>query len=58
VANDVTCSDAGFCAETNQVKIIDRKGHIEDVALCSKLEVAHRVLDSISQWMRDRVHQV
>jgi phosphopantothenoylcysteine decarboxylase / phosphopantothenate---cysteine ligase len=54
VANDVTRTDAGFAVETNQVKIIDRTGGVQDVPLCSKIEVGERVLDRVSEWLRER----
>ena len=54
VANDVTRNDAGFAVETNQVKIIDRTGDVQDVPLCSKIEVGERVLDRVSQWLKAR----
>jgi phosphopantothenoylcysteine decarboxylase / phosphopantothenate---cysteine ligase len=47
VANDVTRSDAGFDAETNQVKIIYRDGSTEDLPLMSKRQVADGLLDRI-----------
>ncbi len=53
IANDVSRTDAGFGADNNTVKIIDRSGVIQDVPLCSKLEVAQVILDRVSQWMRD-----
>jgi phosphopantothenoylcysteine decarboxylase/phosphopantothenate--cysteine ligase len=50
VANDVTRSDAGFDADTNLVKIIDRQGGIEDLPLMSKDDVADRILDRIRDF--------
>lgn len=49
VANDLTQPGAGFEAETNQVKIIDRAGKIEDLPLMSKEAVAERLLDIIGR---------
>jgi len=57
VANDVSRPDAGFCADTNTVKIIDRNGSVRDVPLSSKLDVAHAILDRISEWMREHARQ-
>ena len=45
VANDVSRSDAGFAADTNQVKIIYADGRVEDSPLLSKDEVAGLILD-------------
>ncbi|MBW2029048.1 MAG: bifunctional phosphopantothenoylcysteine decarboxylase/phosphopantothenate--cysteine ligase CoaBC [Deltaproteobacteria bacterium] len=47
VANDVSRSDAGFETDTNRVKILHREGHIEDLPLMTKEEVAEQVLDRI-----------
>lgn len=49
VANDLTQPGAGFEAETNQVKIIDRAGKIEDLPLMSKEAVAERLLDIVGR---------
>ena len=47
VANDVSQDYIGFGSEQNQVKIISRDGHVEDLPVLSKDEVADRVLDRI-----------
>jgi phosphopantothenoylcysteine decarboxylase/phosphopantothenate--cysteine ligase len=52
VANDVSEPEAGFRCETNQVKIIDHEGHVVDVSLASKLEIANSILDRVVQWTR------
>ena len=57
VANNVTESDAGFCSNTNRVQIIDENGAVEHVPLCSKLEVAHRLVDHIAGWIQNHAGQ-
>ena len=47
VANDLRTPDAGFKADTNIVKIIDRSGHVESIPLMEKIDVADRILDRI-----------
>lgn len=47
VLNDVSKDDRGFAAETNEVRMIDRKGNEEVVPLTSKDEVADKILDRI-----------
>lgn len=47
VANDVSRSDAGFAADTNEVKILYRDGRVESTPLMSKQDVADLVLDRI-----------
>jgi phosphopantothenoylcysteine decarboxylase/phosphopantothenate--cysteine ligase len=49
VANDVTEPGAGFGTETNRVTMIQRDGHVENLPLMSKREVAHRVLDAVQR---------
>jgi phosphopantothenoylcysteine decarboxylase/phosphopantothenate--cysteine ligase len=51
VANDITASDSGFGADTNQVTIIDRKGKIENLPLMSKREVADKILDKVAKLL-------
>ena len=46
-ANDLNEAGAGFAADTNAVKLIDREGNIESIPLKSKLEVADIILDRI-----------
>lgn len=53
VANDVSQPDAGFEAETNRVKLIYRDGHVEDLPLMTKEEVADMVLDRIRTAMEE-----
>jgi phosphopantothenoylcysteine decarboxylase/phosphopantothenate--cysteine ligase len=48
VANDLSSPEAGFKADTNIVKIIDRAGRIESLPLLDKKEVADRILSRIN----------
>ena len=48
VANDVTLPGAGFGVDTNIVKIIDRDGKVEELALMAKEDLADRILDRIA----------
>ncbi len=52
VANDLNEPGAGFAADTNTVKIIDREGNVESVLQMSKLEVADIILDRIRDLKR------
>jgi len=58
VLNDVSKDDRGFAAETNEVRMIDRKGNEEVVPLTSKDEVADKILDRIkylqTEWMQEK----
>jgi phosphopantothenoylcysteine decarboxylase/phosphopantothenate--cysteine ligase len=54
VANDVSRSDAGFETDTNQVKILDREGRIEDLPLMTKEEVAEHLLDWVKELWEKR----
>jgi len=47
VVNDVSREDAGFEADTNAVKILYRDGHMEELPLMPKEEVADQLLDRI-----------
>ena len=47
VANDVSAAGVGFEHDTNAVTIFGADGTRRDVALTSKLQVAHAVLDSV-----------
>ena len=47
VANDLTQTGSGFGCDTNQVKIIDRRGNITELPSLTKEEVAERVFDRI-----------
>ncbi|MBI3988118.1 MAG: bifunctional phosphopantothenoylcysteine decarboxylase/phosphopantothenate--cysteine ligase CoaBC [candidate division NC10 bacterium] len=54
VANDVTKEGSGFASETNLVTILDREGHVEELPLLSKKEVAHRILDRVVALLQKR----
>jgi phosphopantothenoylcysteine decarboxylase/phosphopantothenate--cysteine ligase len=47
VVNDVSREDRGFAADSNEVRMIDRKGNEEAVPLMSKEAVADRILDKV-----------
>ena len=47
VANDITQAGAGFQAETNIVKILDRQGGAENLPMMDKKLVADRILDRV-----------
>jgi phosphopantothenoylcysteine decarboxylase / phosphopantothenate---cysteine ligase len=49
VANDVTRKDSGFDTDTNLVQIIYRDGHMEDLPLMSKDDLANELLNRIIQ---------
>lgn len=51
VANDVSAADSGFEVDTNKVTLIDRDGRIQALALMSKYDVGHRILDRVFQLM-------
>lgn len=51
-ANDLNEKGAGFAADTNVVKLIDREGNVESIPLKSKLEVADIILDRIRDIKR------
>ena len=44
-ANAVNSSQTGFGTDTNQATFIDKNGKVLSTPLCSKLELAHRLLD-------------
>ena len=54
VANDITQPGAGFQAETNIVKILDRDGGAVDLPLMDKMEVATRILDRVLELLGKR----
>jgi len=54
VVNDVTREDAGFEADTNQVKIIYRDGAEEDLPLMTKDDVADHLLDRVKELKEKR----
>lgn len=48
VANDITESDSGFGADTNKAAILTADGEVHQLPMMSKLELAHRVLEQVS----------
>lgn len=50
VANPVDRAGAGFGADTNQATIVDRDGGMQSIAPCSKLALAHQLLDCIRDY--------
>jgi phosphopantothenoylcysteine decarboxylase / phosphopantothenate---cysteine ligase len=55
VANDVSRQDAGFEVSSNEVNVIYRDGHVEELALMAKEELADLLLDRIREmWEKGR----
>lgn len=52
VANDITRSDAGFAADTNEVVLIDRNGTKTPLPIMSKDDVAAAILDRVAELQR------
>jgi len=48
VANDVTTPGAGFGSDRNAVRLLDRDGLDEEIALAAKEDVAGRILDWVA----------
>ncbi len=48
VANDITESGSGFGADTNKAAILTADGEVHQLPMISKLELAHRVLEQVS----------
>lgn len=48
IANPIDQSEGGFGSDKNQCVILGKKGEKSAIALCSKLELAHRILDTVS----------
>jgi phosphopantothenoylcysteine decarboxylase/phosphopantothenate--cysteine ligase len=46
-ANAVNSSQTGFATDTNQATFINKNGKVLSTPLCSKLELAHRLLDFV-----------
>ena len=49
VANDITNPHAGFSADTNIVRIVDRQGHTDEWPLMPKWDVSRKLFDTIQQ---------
>lgn len=47
VANDVTLPGAGFGSPTNQVRLIDASGKVEELPVMEKEKLAHIILDRV-----------
>jgi len=45
VANPIDEIGSGFGSDTNKAIYIDRKGNVVEIPMCSKLEMAHRILE-------------
>lgn len=54
VANDVAQEGAGFGSDTNIVKIIDLSGHVHELPILPKDEVAGIILDRVAEMIRNR----
>jgi phosphopantothenoylcysteine decarboxylase/phosphopantothenate--cysteine ligase len=52
VANDITESDSGFGADMNRAAILTADGEIHQLPIMSKLELAHRVLEQVSNILK------
>ena len=50
--NDATEPGAGFDVETNRVTLVDAEGHVEELPLMSKRDVADRLLDRVEGALR------
>ncbi len=48
ISNDPLQEGAGFGAETNIVKIVDRKGNVEELPKLPKEKIAHIILDRVA----------
>ena len=46
-ANPIDKPEAGFGSDTNQAVFLDCKGREETIPVCSKLELAHRLIDFV-----------
>lgn len=49
VVNDISQEGAGFDVDTNVVKIIDPKGHVDALPMLSKAEVAHALFEIVQK---------
>jgi phosphopantothenoylcysteine decarboxylase/phosphopantothenate--cysteine ligase len=53
-ANDITAPGSGFAVDTNKVLLVHRDGHVEDLPLMGKDEVADEILDRAVSYLRER----
>jgi phosphopantothenoylcysteine decarboxylase/phosphopantothenate--cysteine ligase len=54
VANDVTKTEAGFGAETNQVKMLYPSGEIKELPLMPKEEISKLILDEVVKLLKQK----
>jgi len=54
VVNDVTKPGAGFCLDTNQVKILYPKGEVKDLPLMSKEELSEVILNEVVTLLKKK----
>jgi len=54
VVNDVTRREAGFRADTNQVKILYPSGETKDLPLMSKEKVSQSILDEVVKLLKQK----
>jgi phosphopantothenoylcysteine decarboxylase / phosphopantothenate---cysteine ligase len=47
VANPVDLADSGFGSDRNQAVVLTHNGHRVDIPPCTKLEMAHKIFDTI-----------
>ena len=52
VANDITESDSGFGADMNRAAILTADGEVHQMPIMSKLKLAHRVLEQVSNMLK------
>jgi len=52
VANDLCEEGAGFACDTNRVKILEKRGGVEEWPCLGKEEVADRILDRVERLLR------
>ncbi len=53
VANDITQPQAGFGVDTNEVLLIFSDGSFEQLPLLSKSEVAEKIIQHLTNWMKE-----
>jgi phosphopantothenoylcysteine decarboxylase/phosphopantothenate--cysteine ligase len=54
VANDVSKSHIGFGSDDNEITIVEPSGHVKQVPLMSKDEIASIILDSVKKHLKKR----
>ncbi len=48
IANPIDQIGSGFGSDTNKAIYIDKQGKEVEIPMCSKLEMAHRILDLVN----------